>query len=225
MLDGGAALMSIGRASGENRAQEAAQQAIQSSLLDVSIEGAQGILFNVKGGEDLSLFEVNEAAEMIRANAHPEANIIFGAVIDDSMKDELHMTVIATGFDKGRRPEQPSTTTSKQKPCCAKRCSTDRLYAAITTDATAAVTATTEAQGTDRLPRSFLRPGRPGHSGISASRQEQQRSVNSLYDTIFQSSPSHRAALFFPASRGPNQAIGRGRPPPRAEGAVHFVQA
>ncbi len=116
MLDGGSALMSIGRASGENRAQEAAQQAIQSSLLDVSIEGAQGILFNVKGGADLSLFEVNEAAEMIRANAHPEANIIFGAVIDESMKDELHMTVIATGFDKGRRPEQSSTTTSRQHP-------------------------------------------------------------------------------------------------------------
>ena len=113
MLDGGAALMSIGRASGENRAQEAAQQAIQSSLLDVSIEGAQGILFNVKGGDDLSLFEVNEAAEMIRANAHPEANIIFGAVIDETMKDEIHMTVIATGFDKGRRPEQP-TTSAKQ---------------------------------------------------------------------------------------------------------------
>ena len=111
MLDGGAALMSIGRASGENRAQEAAQQAIHSSLLDVSIEGAQGILFNVKGGDDLSLFEVNEAAEMIRANAHPEANIIFGAVIDESMKDELHMTVIATGFDKDRRPEQPPAST------------------------------------------------------------------------------------------------------------------
>ncbi len=111
MIDGGAALMSIGRASGENRAQEAAQQAIHSSLLDVSIEGAQGILFNVKGGDNLSLFEVNEAAEMIKANAHPEANIIFGAVIDDSMEDELHMTVIATGFDKDRRPEQPPAST------------------------------------------------------------------------------------------------------------------
>ena len=111
MIAGGAALMSIGRASGENRAQEAAQQAIHSSLLDVSIEGAQGILFNVKGGDDLSLFEVNEAAEMIKANAHPEANIIFGAVIDDSMEDELHMTVIATGFDKSRRPEQPPAST------------------------------------------------------------------------------------------------------------------
>lgn len=115
MLDGGAALMSIGRAHGENRAQEAAQQAIQSALLDVSIEGAQGILFNVKGSGDLSLFEVNEAAELIRANAHPEANIIFGAVIDENMKDEIHMTVIATGFDKNRRPE-PSSTTTRQPP-------------------------------------------------------------------------------------------------------------
>jgi len=103
--------MSIGRASGENRAQEAAQQAIQSSLLDISIEGAQGILFNVKGGDNLGLNEVSEAAELIRANAHPEANIIFGAVIDENMKDEIHMTVIATGFDKDRRPEQPSAST------------------------------------------------------------------------------------------------------------------
>lgn len=102
MLDGGAALMSIGRAKGENRAADAAHQAIQSALLDVSIEGAQGILFNVKGGNDLSLFEVNEAAELIRANAHPEANIIFGAVLDEEMKDEIHITVIATGFDKTR---------------------------------------------------------------------------------------------------------------------------
>ncbi|MEZ4640796.1 MAG: cell division protein FtsZ [Caldilineaceae bacterium] len=102
MIDGGAALMSIGRATGDNRAADAAKQAIHSALLDVSIEGAQGILFNVKGGGDLSLYEVNEAAELIRANAHPEANIIFGAVIDEEMKDELHITVIATGFDKSR---------------------------------------------------------------------------------------------------------------------------
>lgn len=106
MVDGGAALMSIGQASGESRATEAAQQAIHSSLLDVSIDGAQGILFNIKGGSDLSLFEVHEAAEMIRGNAHPEANIIFGAVIDEDMQDELHITVIATGFDKARNVDQ-----------------------------------------------------------------------------------------------------------------------
>ncbi|OUC06785.1 cell division protein FtsZ, partial [Litorilinea aerophila] len=87
MLEGGAALMAIGRGTGENRAREAAEQAIHSALLDVSIEGARAILFNIKGGEDMSLFEVNEAAEIIRANAHPEANIIFGAVIDPEMKE------------------------------------------------------------------------------------------------------------------------------------------
>ncbi|MBV7330090.1 cell division protein FtsZ [Chloroflexi bacterium TSY] len=100
MMEGGAALMSMGSGTGEARAKEAAEQAIQSALLDISIDGARSILFNVKGGDDLSLFEVNEAAEIIRANAHPESNIIFGAVIDPSMKDELHLTVIATGFDR-----------------------------------------------------------------------------------------------------------------------------
>ncbi len=100
MLEGGAALMAIGRGTGENRAREAAEQAIHSALLDVSIEGARAILFNIKGGEDMSLFEVNEAAEIIRANAHPEANIIFGAVIDPEMKEAINLTVIATGFDQ-----------------------------------------------------------------------------------------------------------------------------
>jgi cell division protein FtsZ len=100
MIEGGAALMAIGRGSGENRAADAANQAIHSSLLDVSIDGARSILFNIKGGDELSLFEVNEAAEIVRANTHPEANIIFGAVIDPNMKDEVHLTVIATGFDK-----------------------------------------------------------------------------------------------------------------------------
>lgn len=106
MLDGGAALMSVGRATGENRAKEAADMAIHSALLDVSIDGARAILFNIKGGDELSLFEVNEAAEIVRANAHPEANIIFGAVVDPEMKDELQLTVIATGFDKPGSEEQ-----------------------------------------------------------------------------------------------------------------------
>jgi cell division protein FtsZ len=116
MLDGGAALMSVGRGSGENRAKEAADQAIHSALLDVSIDGARSILFNIKGGEELSLFEVNEAAEIVRANAHPEANIIFGAVIDPDMKDELQLTVIATGFDKPRVEEQSNFTQRAAEP-------------------------------------------------------------------------------------------------------------
>ena len=104
MIDGGAALMAIGKGTGEGRAEAAAKQAIHSALLDVSIDGARSILFNIKGGEDLSLHEVNEAAELIRANAHPESNIIFGAVVDESMKDEVHLTVIATGFEQPGLP-------------------------------------------------------------------------------------------------------------------------
>ena len=99
MAEGGSALMSIGQASGDNRAQQAAEQAIHSALLDVSIEGAQGILFNVTGGADLALHEVNLAAEIIQRTADPDANIIFGAVVDPNMKDGIRITVIATGFD------------------------------------------------------------------------------------------------------------------------------
>lgn len=98
MGQGGAALMAVGRGSGENRAVAAAEMAIKSPLLDVSIEGARGVLFNVTGGEDLTLHEVYESAEIVRRVADPEVNLIFGAVIDPSMKDEIRITVIATGF-------------------------------------------------------------------------------------------------------------------------------
>jgi cell division protein FtsZ len=99
MAEGGAALMAIGLGEGENKAAQAAEKAVASALLDVTIDGARGILFNVTGGPDLTLFEVNEAAEMISRTAHPEANIIFGAVIDEAMEDKIRITVIATGFD------------------------------------------------------------------------------------------------------------------------------
>jgi cell division protein FtsZ len=99
MSEGGSALMAVGKANGETRAADAAQSAIASALLDVTIDGAHGILFNVTGGPNLSLFEVNEAAEIIRTKAHPDANIIFGAVIDEGMDDNIRITVIATGFD------------------------------------------------------------------------------------------------------------------------------
>jgi cell division protein FtsZ len=99
MSEGGAALMAVGVASGESRARVAAEQAITSNLLDVTIDGARGILFNITGGSDLSMFEVNEAATIIKAAAHPDCNVIFGAVIDENMKDQIRITVIATGFD------------------------------------------------------------------------------------------------------------------------------
>lgn len=96
---GGAALMAVGRASGENRAVEAAEAAIQSPLLDVTIDGARGVLFNVTAGENLTLHEVNKAAAVVRNVADPEVNLIFGAVIDPNMGDDLQITVIATGFN------------------------------------------------------------------------------------------------------------------------------
>jgi len=103
MKDAGSALMGIGRATGENRAVEAARQAIASPLLEVNIQGAQGILFNITGSSSLSLFEVTEAAEEIRAAADPEANIIFGTSFNERLGDEVMITVIATGFDGGRK--------------------------------------------------------------------------------------------------------------------------
>jgi cell division protein FtsZ len=106
MSAGGAAMLSIGTASGENRAQEAARQAITNTLLDVTIDGAQGILFNVTGGPDLTLFEVHESAEIIRRTADPQANIIFGAVVSPEMHDQLRITVIATGFRVTEHQEQ-----------------------------------------------------------------------------------------------------------------------
>ncbi|MDP2182491.1 MAG: cell division protein FtsZ [Actinomycetota bacterium] len=105
MEDAGSALMGIGLAAGDNRAHDAAKAAISSPLLESSIEGAQGVLLSIAGGSDLGLFEVNEAAEVVATAAHPDANIIFGAVIDDSMMDQIRVTVIATGFAGRRRQE------------------------------------------------------------------------------------------------------------------------
>ena len=110
MTNAGSALMGIGHGSGETRAADAARQAIMSPLLEQSIDGARGVLFTITGGPDLTLFEVNEAAEIIHAAADPEANIIFGAVIDERMQNDVKISVIATGFDQSRplrRIEQP----------------------------------------------------------------------------------------------------------------------
>jgi len=105
MADAGSALMGIGLATGDNRAHDAATAAISSPLLESSIQGADGVLLSICGGSDLGLFEVNEAAEVVAAAAAPDANIIFGAVIDDSMMDQIRVTVIATGFNGRKRQE------------------------------------------------------------------------------------------------------------------------
>ncbi|MGA3057258.1 MAG: cell division protein FtsZ [Candidatus Limnocylindrales bacterium] len=116
MKDAGSALMGIGRASGDNRALDATRQAIASPLLEVNINGALGILFNIAGSANLSLFEVTEAAEEIRSVADPEANIIFGTSFDERLADEVMITVIATGFDPSRRRESTRRETGQQVP-------------------------------------------------------------------------------------------------------------
>ncbi len=117
MSEGGAALMAVGSASGEDRARKAAEAAISSNLLDVTIDGARGILFNVTGGPDMSLFEVNEAAAIIKETSHADVNLIFGAVIDENMRDQIRITVIATGF------ERQSSVSARvlQKPALVER--------------------------------------------------------------------------------------------------------
>jgi cell division protein FtsZ len=112
MRDAGSALMGIGTASGENRAAEAARTAVSSPLLEQSVDGATGILLNVTGGSDLGLFEVNEAAEVVTGAADSSANVIFGAVIDDSLGDEVRVTVIATGFGTRQRRRRAETAVS-----------------------------------------------------------------------------------------------------------------
>lgn len=129
MSEGGAALMAVGRAEGDDRARRAAEAAISSALLDVTIDGARGILFNITGGPDLSLFEVNEAAAIIKESAHPEVNLIFGAQIDEGMGDEVRCTVIATGFEHSRVQRKidaptsfrPSSSTSSSSSSSSSR--------------------------------------------------------------------------------------------------------
>ena len=128
MADAGSALMGVGSSAGENRAVDAATAAITSELLEDSIDGATGILLNITGGSELGLFEVNEAAEVIHSAADRNANIIFGAVLDESMGDEVRVTVIATGFDQaGRRSRRSSAGSSEPAPRAGRKDRTPRV--------------------------------------------------------------------------------------------------
>jgi len=106
MSEGGAALMAVGTGTGDERAKKAAEDAISSKLLDITIDGARGVLFNVTGGPSMTLFEVNQAAAIIRETSHPDVNMIFGAVIDPNMGDDIRITVIATGFERSSMPRR-----------------------------------------------------------------------------------------------------------------------
>ena len=119
MQGAGSALMGIGSARGEDRAVKAAELAIASPLLEASIDGAHGVLLSIQGGSDLGLFEINEAARLVQEVAHPEANIIFGAVIDDALGDEARVTVIAAGFDQVDATSQPAPAAPAHRPASA----------------------------------------------------------------------------------------------------------
>lgn len=116
MSEGGAALMAVGKATGDDRARQAAEMAINSTLLDVTIDGARGILFYITGGTDLTLFEINEAAAIIKESAHPDVNLIFGAQIDEAMGDECQITVIATGFEAGKVERRINSERPQSQP-------------------------------------------------------------------------------------------------------------
>ena len=120
MTEAGSALMGIGTASGENRAAEAAHTAVSSPLLESSIEGATGILLNISGPAEMGLFEVNEAAEVVTSAADQNANVIFGAVIDEALKDEVRVTVIATGFGPGAHRRRRRTTIEEPEPATSR---------------------------------------------------------------------------------------------------------
>ncbi|PWS42274.1 cell division protein FtsZ, partial [Streptomyces sp. ZEA17I] len=126
MSEAGSALMGIGSARGDDRAVAAAEMAISSPLLEASIDGARGVLLSISGGSDLGLFEINEAAQLVSEAAHPEANIIFGAVIDDALGDEVRVTVIAAGFDGGQPPARRdgslgASTNKREEPAAPAR--------------------------------------------------------------------------------------------------------
>ena len=155
MLDRGMAHMGIGVASGENRAEDAAKQAIQSPLLETSIEGARGIIINITGGSDMGLQEANTAAELIQRSADPEANIIFGTVIDDSMGDEIQITVIATGFEKEDERRQSSQYENIVAEAWKKR--NERNVSSIQSSITPASTPNDNGGSTDLDIPTFLR--------------------------------------------------------------------
>ena len=162
MTNAGSALMGIGYASGDGRSVTAARAAISSPLLEASIEGARGILLNISGPSDLGLFEVNEAAEIIAEAAHPDANIIFGAVVDDALGDEVRITVIAAGFDRfegERRPEAPLGLLDEERALASESGATaDEVSTSATTTSTSPSSCADRTRARDRA-RARLRAG------------------------------------------------------------------
>ncbi len=208
MSHAGSALMGIGRARGDDRAIVAAEQAIASPLLEASMDGAQGVLLNISGGSDLGLFEINAAAELVADAAHPEANIIFGAVIDDALGDEVRVTVIAAGFDtvqdrrtrglaSTRRPGngQPTGpgTTAPGTPGGGPGSTPPGTSAAISTPSTPATPTPTFAPSTPQT--------RPVPATAAASTHTPSSSPQATPTSTYSSQPTYNPSSTFSSSQ------------------------
>jgi cell division protein FtsZ len=160
MANAGSALMGIGSARGDDRSVSAAEMAVSSPLLEASIDGAHGVLLSIAGGSDLGLFEINEAAALVSQAAHPEANIIFGATIDDALGDEVRVTVIAAGFDGGmpKRREHDSGLRRNQPPVAQQTQEQTRAVAQALAEKKAEVPAAETEQERENVPAGAARP-------------------------------------------------------------------
>ena len=201
MKDAGSALMGIGRATGENRAVEAAQQAIASPLLELDIQGAQGILWNITGSSNLSLYEVNEAAEAIKDAADPEANIIFGTSFNERLGDEVMVTVIATGFDGGKKRQSP--TARRPGSWTPRAPGARRTSATSSRSSSASARKSTDGEpvhvagATTRRPRSCPRRASSGRSASAAAagaRRPTTRTTSRSRASCAASDPGRRPA-------------------------------
>ncbi|MFO7191351.1 MULTISPECIES: cell division protein FtsZ [Thermocrispum] len=213
MSNAGSALMGIGSARGEGRAVQAAEKAINSPLLEASMEGAHGALLSIAGGSDLGLFEINEAATLVQEAAHPDANIIFGTIIDDSLGDEVRVTVIAAGFDNGTPPHKkldPPTVGSRSSSSTATA-QAGKLGGGQSSGSTGA-----GSTGGQAAPVSS-RSQQAGTEGRPVSSNGQQSGGAGTTGNGIQSSTGQRGGLpQSPSTRGIGQPAGRGSLPSRA---------
>jgi len=171
MANAGSALMGIGSARGEDRAVAAAEMAVSSPLLEASIEGAHGVLLSIAGGSDLGLFEINEAAALVSQAAHAEANIIFGATIDDALGDEVRVTVIAAGFDGGMPKRRSDGNVLRQGQPAQSQ---DETRAAAQQIATRAPVQPRSESTSDRPATTTFAPSQPQQSTQAPAQQAQQ---------------------------------------------------
>lgn len=193
MEDAGSALMAVGQASGENRAEQAAQGAIANPLLDVDISGARGVVFNITGSDDLTMYEVNRIADIISGAAHPEANIIFGTVFDQGMAGTLKVTVVATGFeprvtyDRQRQGKIHTAASATPIPTAAPVPAGGSRASQTTAAETAGATARQAATGTSaasKAPRSFVHVGSPAPDNFMIAVREPPDEQESLSEPI-----------------------------------------